>query len=151
MEALKQFSTQTFSSLKIRNYRLYFIGQGLSQVGSWMQIVALGWLVLTLTDSGTQLGVMLAFRFFPQLVGGPFGGIPADWYSKRTILLVTQSASALVAFAIGTLVFTYTITICMLYGFALVLGVINLFDNPTRQVFVHEMVDLKNTPLNSTH
>ncbi|OGG55826.1 hypothetical protein A3D71_00575 [Candidatus Kaiserbacteria bacterium RIFCSPHIGHO2_02_FULL_55_20] len=154
MEALKQFSTQTFSSLKIRNYRLYFIGQGLSQVGSWMQIVALGWLVLTLTDSGTQLGIILAFRFFPQLVGGPFGGIPADRYSKRTILLVTQSASALVAFAIGTLVFTNVITMWMLYAFALILGVINLFDHPTRQVFVHEMVGPENlrnaVTLNST-
>ena len=154
MEALKEFSAQTFSSLKVPNYRLYFIGQGLSQVGSWMQIVALGWLVLTLTDSGTQLGVMLAFRFFPQLVGGPFGGIPADRYSKRNVLLVTQSASALVAFAIGTLVFTDAITMWMLYGFALVLGVINLFDNPTRQVFVHEMVGPENlrnaVTLNST-
>src|SRR3989338_7029730 len=154
MEALKEFSAQTFSSLKVPNYRLYFIGQGLSQVGSWMQIVALGWLVLTLTDSGTQLGIILAFRFFPQLVGGPFGGIPADRYSKRTILLVTQSASALVAFAIGTLVFTNVITMWMLYAFALILGVINLFDHPTRQVFVHEMVGPENlrnaVTLNST-
>ncbi len=154
MESLKQLSEQTFSSLKIRNYRFYFIGQGLSQVGSWMQIVALGWLVLVLTGSGTQLGAILAFRFFPQLFGGPFGGIFADRYSKRHVLLVTQLASALVALAMAALVFGQLMTVWMLYAFALILGVINLFDNPTRQAFVHEMVGpehLRNAvTLNST-
>lgn len=143
-----------FSSLRIRNYRLYFIGQGLSQIGSWMQIVALGWLVLVLTGSGTQLGAILAFRFFPQLFGGPFGGIFADRYSKRHVLLVTQLASALVALAMAVLVFGESMTVWMLYAFALMLGVINLFDNPTRQAFVHEMVgpgNLRNAvTLNST-
>src|SRR3989344_3342247 len=154
MEIIKELGQKIFSSLRIRNYRLYFIGQGLSQIGSWMQIVALGWLVLTLTGSGTQLGTILAFRFFPQLFGGPFGGFFADRFPKRNVLLVTQSASALLALTISVLVFTNTMTVWMLYAFALILGVINLFDNPTRQAFVHEMVGpeyLRNAvTLNST-
>ena len=62
---IRRYGRETFASLKIRNYRLYFIGQGISQCGTWMQVVALGWLVLTLTGSGTQLGTVLALQFLP--------------------------------------------------------------------------------------
>ena len=154
MGLIRYYGQRTFASLGIRNYRLYFFGQGLSQIGTWMQIVALGWYVFVLTGSGTQLGILLAFRFFPQLVGGPFGGIAADYFSKRKVLLVTQSLLALIAFLIAILVFTETMQVWMVYLLAFLIGAVNTVDNPTRQTFVHEMVGpdkLRNAvALNST-
>ena len=154
MGFIRRYSQRTFASLGIRNYRLYFFGQGLSQIGTWMQIVAIGWYVFVLTGSPTQLGVVLAFRFFPQLVGGPFGGIPADYFSKRKVLLVTQSLLAVIAFLIALLVFTETMQLWMVYVLALLIGAVNVVDNPTRQTFLHEMVgpdNLRNAvALNST-
>jgi MFS family permease len=143
-----------FASLKIRNYRLYFIGQGLSHGGNWMQIVGLGWLVLQLTGSGTALGSILAVRFTPMLLGGPFAGIIVDRFNKRHILYVTQTTFALLALFLSGLVFTGTIQIWMLFVFAFVYGLVDAIDNPTRQTFVHEMVgrdNLRNAvTLNST-
>ncbi len=144
MKALKQFSTQTFSSLKVRNYRLYFIGQGFSHVGNWMQTVGLGWLVLQITGSGTALGTVLAFRFMPMLLGGPFAGIIVDRFNKRHILYVTQSSFAILALLLAFLVYTDFIQIWMLFAFALAFGIIDAVDNPTRQTFVHEMVGREN-------
>ena len=154
MEALKQFSTQTFSSLKVRNYRLYFIGQGFSHAGNWMQVVGLGWLVLQLTGSGTMLGIVGAFRFAPMLLGGPFAGIIVDRFDKRRILYVTQSSFAIVSLALAFLVYTDLIQIWMLFVSAVLFGLIDVIDNPTRQTFVHEMVGQENlrnaVTLNST-
>lgn len=154
MEAIKEFGSQTFSSLKIRNYRLYFLGQGLSQCGNWMQIVALGWLVLELTGSGVALGIVGAFRFAPMLLGGPFAGIVVDRFNKRRILFVTQSLFALIALVLSVLVYTDTIRIWILFVSAVVYGLVDVVDNPTRQVFVHEMVGRENlrnaVTLNST-
>ena len=154
MNAFYAYGAQTFASLAIRNYRLFFFGQGVSQVGTWMQIVALVWLVLTLTGSGTQLGVVLAFRFFPMLALGPFGGIPADYFSKRHVLILTQSLLALIAFTLGFIVFVGIADLWVIYVLAFLIGVVNVVDNPTRQTFIHEMVGpghLRNAvALNST-
>jgi len=154
MEALKQFSTQTFSSLKVRNYRLYFIGQGFSHAGNWMQVVGLGWLVLQLTGSGTMLGIVGAFRFAPMLLGGPFAGIIVDRFDKRRILYVTQSSFAIVSLTLAFLVYTDLIQVWMLFVSAVLFGLIDVIDSPTRQTFVHEMVgrdNLRNAvTLNST-
>lgn len=154
MTPLKQFSEQTFSSLKIHNYRLYFIGQAFSHAGNWMQTVALSWLVLQLTGSGTALGLVLAFRFLPMLVGGPFAGAIVDRFDKRTILYVTQSAFAILALALSILVYTGQIEVWMLFVFAFIYGCFDVVDNPTRQTFVHEMVGRDNirnaVTLNST-
>lgn len=154
MNAIKTFGHQMFSSLKIRNYRLYFIGQGLSHGGNWMQIVALSWLVLQLTGSGVALGSVLAFRFAPMLFGGPFAGMIVDRFDKRRILYVTQSLFASLALILAVLVFTDTIRIWMLFFFAVVYGLVDVIDNPTRQTFVHEMVGRENlrnaVTLNST-
>lgn len=154
MQAIRSFGHQTFSSLKIRNYRLYFIGQGLSQCGNWMQIVALGWLVLQLTGSGTLLGVVGAFRFAPMLFGGPFAGIIVDKFEKRRILYITQSLFALTALVLSVLIFTDAIRVWMLFVTALVYGFIDVIDNPARQTFVHGMVGRDNirnaVTLNST-
>jgi MFS family permease len=154
MDSIKAFGESTFGSLKIRNYRLYFIGQGISLCGTWMQTVALGWLVLELTGSGVQLGGILAAQYLPVLVGGLFAGAIVDSFDKRRILYVTQSALALLALVISTLVFTHLIQVWMVYVFAFMLGLASAVDNPARQTFVHEMVGrdyLRNAvTLNST-
>src|SRR3989338_4427180 len=154
METFKEFSSQTFSSLKVRNYRLYFIGQAFSHVGNWMQVVGLGWLVLQLTGSGTMLGVVGAFRFTPMLLGGLFAGIIVDKFDKRRILYVTQSSFAIVSLALAFLVYTDLIQIWMLFISAVLFGLIDVIDNPTRQTFFHEMVGPENlrnaVTLNST-
>ena len=140
MERIKKFGHKTFSSLKIRNYRLYFIGQSISMSGTWMQTVAQGWLVLQLTHSGAQLGSVVALQFLPMLIAGPWGGLIADRFNKRRILYYTQSASGLLALGISILVFSGTIQIWMVYVFALCLGIVRIFDDPARQTFVSELV-----------
>ena len=154
MHAIKEFSEKTFSSLAIRNYRIYFFGQAISQSGTWMQVVATGWLVLVLTGSGTVLGTVLALMFLPLLVGAPWGGLLVDRLDKRRILFWTQSSLGVLSFLISILVFTGTIQIWMVYIFALCMGVVKVFDNPARQTFISEMVGnehIKNAvSLNST-
>ena len=98
---LMAFGVTTFSSLTIRNFRLYFIGQGISITGTWMQGVGLAWLVLHLTGSGTALGVVAALQCAPILVIGAWGGAIAERVSKRRLLIITQSALGLFALAIG--------------------------------------------------
>ncbi len=145
---------QTFSSLKIRNYRLYFIGQAISLSGTWMQTIAQDWLVLQLTHSGTQLGIVSAFQFLPILIFGPWGGIIADRFSKRKILYFTQTISGILALLLGALVITNNVQIWMIYIFASILGMVNVINSPTVQTFVPEMVgkeQLQNAvSLNST-
>jgi MFS family permease len=127
-------------SLRNRNYRLYFWGQLLSMMGTWMQTVALAFLVLKLTGSGTDLGLATAARFIPIFVFGPFGGLIADRLDKRRVLYVTQTLSALVAGIFALLIGLGVIEMWMVYLLALVLGCINVFDNPARQSFIAEMV-----------
>lgn len=140
MEALWAFGEQTFASLKIRNYRLYFIGIGLSHIGTWMQTVALGWLVLELTGSGTQLGSILAFRFAPLFFGSIAAGIIVDSFDKRHLLYLTQAISVVLALVMSVLVFTGSIEMWMVYVVAVLFGLVDVVDRPTRQTFVHEMV-----------
>lgn len=140
MNALRRFTNKTFSSLKVRNYKLYFIGHVFSQSGSWMQTVALGWLVLDLTKSGTQLGTIVALQFIPLLLLGPWGGLAADMYSKRNILYGTQVGFAAIIFTVSALIFTDSIQIWMLYVISFLLGIVRVFDVPARQTFVSELV-----------
>ncbi len=130
----------TFASLKIRNYRLYFIGQAISLSGTWMQTIAQDWLVLQITHSGTQLGIVSAFQFLPILILGPWGGVIADRFSKRKILYVTQVVSAILALTLGLLVAFGLVQIWMVYLLALGLGMVNVINSPTVQTFVPEMV-----------
>lgn len=138
--SVTQFGRNTFVSLQIRNYRLYFTGQGVALSGTWMQTVAQGWLVLELTGSGTKLGLLVALQFLPMLLLGPWGGLVADRLDKRKILYVTQGAMGALALVLSILVFTHTITLFGLYAFGLALGFVRLFDNPARQTFVSELV-----------
>jgi MFS family permease len=131
---------QMISSLRQRNYRLFFFGQLISVIGTWMQTVAQSFLVLDLTHSGTQLGLTLAVRFLPIFVFGPLGGLFADRMDKRRVLLVTQTLSGLLAGAFAILIATGSIRLWIVYLLALALGFVNVFDNPARQSFISEMV-----------
>lgn len=136
--AIKQ---RTFASLKIRNYRLYFFGQGISAAGTWMQTVALGWLALELTGSGTQLGGIIALQFLPILLFGAWGGVISDSFDRRKTIICLQSAFAILAFILGVLVLTGLIQVWMLYVFALSYGFVRAIDEPVRSSFISEMVD----------
>jgi MFS family permease len=129
-----------FSSLRTRNYRLFAAGQVVSNTGSWMQRVAQDWLVLQLTHgSGTALGITTGLQFFPMLFS-MWGGMVADRYPKRRILMATQAAMGGLALILGVLALTGTVAIWHVYALALLLGVITMVDNPTRQSFAVEMV-----------
>lgn len=140
MDRFRAFRQQTFSSLHIRNYRLYAIGQGISLSGTWMETIGQGLLVLKLTGSGTALGFVVALQTLPILLLGPFGGVVADRFPKRNILYVTQIALGLQGLLLGVLIATGEIRLWMVYVLAVGVGLVNVVDNPTRQTFVLEMV-----------
>ena len=137
---LRQYSHETFSSLYVRNYRLYYIGQIISTSGTFMQSVAQAWLVLELTHSGTALGIAIALQYLPILILGPYGGVIADRFSKRKILYFTQSISGVLALILGVLVATSLVKVWMVYVLAVCLGLVTVFDNPTRQTLYIELV-----------
>ncbi|MCL4528286.1 MAG: MFS transporter [Chloroflexi bacterium] len=137
---LREHSHETFTSLYVRNYRLYYIGQIISTSGTFMQSVAQAWLVLKLTNSGTALGITTALQYVPILFLGPYGGVIADRFSKRKILYLTQSISGILALILGALVATNLVEVWMVYVLAFGLGMVNVFDNPARQTFYIELV-----------
>jgi MFS family permease len=140
MDSIRNYGRETFASLSIHNYRLYFFGQGISLCGTWMQTVALGWLMLQLTGSGIALGNVLAVQYLPIFLGAFFAGSVVDRFEKRRILYVTQSTLAILALGLSILVFSGAVQVWMVYLFALLMGTASSVDNPTRQTFVHEMV-----------
>lgn len=140
MSAARQFSERTFAALKVRNFRLYFIGQLISVSGTWMQSVAQGWLILQMTGSAIGLGIAIALQYVPMLLFGTYGGLIVDRRQKRHILYLTQSSAGVLALALGILVSTHHVTVALVYMLAALLGVVNLFDVPARQAFVQEMV-----------
>jgi len=132
---------RTFAALSTRNFRLYFLGQLVSISGTWMQSVAMGWLILTLThNSLIHLSANLALQYLPMLLFGVYGGVVADRCDKRKILYCTQASAGALALVLGVLVSTHHATVPAIYAVALALGVVNLFDVPARQAFVQEMV-----------
>lgn len=133
------FSHRTFSALKKRNFRLYFIGQSFSLAGTWMQAVAQSWLMLHLTGSGTALGIVGALQYGPTLFLGPYAGILADRLPKRRILFVTQGLMGVIALALGVAVARGTATAGLVYALAGVLGLVTAVDYPTRQSFLYEL------------
>jgi MFS family permease len=132
----------TFSSLSIRNYRIYATGAFVSNIGTWMGRVAQDWLVLTeLTrHSSTALGIVTGLQFLPFLLLAPWAGVIADRYPKRVILAITQTALALSSLVLGLLAITGTAQLWMVYGVALFTGLATAVDNPARQTFVSELV-----------
>lgn len=131
-----------FRSLTHRNYRIWFIGALVSNVGAWMQATAQNWVVLTeLTDNDAfAVGITMALQFAPQLLLVPITGLIADRFDRRKILMVTQSALMLLGLALGLLLILGHAELWHLYGFALALGLVNAVDNPARQTFVSDLV-----------
>ncbi|HEX6501310.1 MAG TPA: MFS transporter [Micromonosporaceae bacterium] len=130
----------TFASLRIRNYRIYAFGQLVSNTGAWVQRIAQDWLVLSITGSATAVGLTTALQFLPTLLFGLFGGVLADRYPKRRLLLATQLGIASTASVLACLTLTDRVQAWHVYVVAFVLGCVTAVDNPTRQSFVNEMV-----------
>lgn len=129
-----------FSSLSVRNYRLFAAGQIVSLTGTWMQMTTQDWLVLALGGGGTALGVTLALQFSPMLLLGLYAGVVVDRSDKRLLLLLTQSSSAVLALAMCVLVTTGAVNLPLVYVFATLVGTVAAVDTPARQAFVSEMV-----------
>ena len=137
----------TFASLANRNYRRYVSGQAVSLIGTWMQTVAQSWLVLTMTNSATTVGVLIAVQTLPILVLGPYGGGVADRGNKRKLMIGLQSMMGVLALVLGLLTVTHVVAVWEVFVLAAALGLNNTFENPARQTFVLEMVgpkDLRN-------
>jgi len=137
---VKAYTSGTFRSLRVGNYRLYFYGQLVSTSGTWMQTLAVGWLVLRITRSGFDVGLVTALQFLPMLLISSYGGVIADRRDKRKTLLVTQSGMALCAAGLAAITLGGVVQLWMIYGLTFLSGVFNAVDNPVRQSFVSEMV-----------
>jgi MFS family permease len=135
-----RWASRAFSPLSVRNFRLYFIGQTVSVSGTWMQRIAQSWLVLELTNSGTAIGLVTAVQFLPMLFLAPLGGVVADRFDKRRLIIVTQVLAALLAAILGALVVLHLVQLWMVYVLAGALGLVSSVDTPARQIFVLEMV-----------
>src|SRR5262245_20320622 len=131
---------QGLSAFKHRNYRLFFFGQLISVIGTWMQTTAQAWLVTDLTSSEFRVALVAVFQFLPVLFLSLVGGMIADRLPKRNLLVATQIASALLAAILAVLVWTDRVELWQVYLLALCLGIVNSFDLPARQSFVVEMV-----------
>ncbi len=130
-------------ALRHRNFRLYFIGQGISLIGTWMQGTATGWMVYRLTDSAFILGVAGFAGQLPAFLFAPLAGVAADRWDRRKLLIVTQVLAMAQALALATLTFTKTIAVWHILSLSFLLGLINTFDVPGRQTFILDMVDDK--------
>src|SRR3954463_1062027 len=130
-----------FQSLKVRNYRLFATGQVVSLSGTWMQRVAQDWLVLDLShNSGTAIGITTGLQFAPVLLFGLWGGVIADRYNKRRVLVMTQIAMGVLALALGMLDASGAAQLWHVYVLAFALGIATAIDSPVRQSFVTELV-----------
>ncbi|MEO9224621.1 MAG: MFS transporter [Acidimicrobiales bacterium] len=133
-------SVGTFASLKFRNFRLFFGGQLISQVGNWLTMIAQTLLVLKLTNSGIAIGVLAACQFAPVLIFGPWAGLIADRSDKRKLLMIVQTLAMLQSFALASLAFMHHTPLIPIFAVALFGGFTTAFDNPSRRAFVTEMV-----------
>lgn len=131
---------RSFDSLSVPNYRRYFGGQIVSLSGNWMQMVAEIWLILSLTGSGVMVGMTTALQFLPILLFGAWGGLLADRFDKRRLLIVTQAVMALPALILFAIVTAGTVQPWMVLALVFFRGSVNAIDNPTRQSFAIEMV-----------
>lgn len=135
----------SFPAFKSRNYQLYFAGQLISLVGTWLQIVAEGWLVFELTNSAFWVGLDAAMATIPVLFLSLFGGVIVDRYPKKHILFFTQSASMILALILGILAVTHVVTVWEIITLSFLLGVVNAIDSPARQAYVTELVDKRSS------
>ena len=154
MTRIRAFGADTFRSLRGRNFRLFFVGQIVSQTGTWMQMVAIGLLVLALTDSGVAVGLVTAAQFLPILVLGAWGGVLADRRDRHTLLLVMNAIGAVVAASFAVVVLTDRAALWSIYVLTFAAGTVTALENPTRRAFVTDLVADADVPnavgLNST-
>lgn len=132
---------QTFRALRSRDFRLYFMGQGVSVIGSWMQMIAMSWLVYRLTDSPFLLGLITFSTQFPTMILTPLGGVYIDRCDKRRLLVVTQALLMLQALALAALTLAHVIAVWQIVLLSALMGVVNAFDMPGRQSFIVETID----------
>ena len=140
-------TTATFAALENPNFRRYYAGQSVSLIGTWMQMTAMGWLVLSLTGSSTKLGLVIALQTLPVLLLGAYGGVIADRVDKRRLMIILQAAMGVQALVLGVLTVTHEIQFWQVGALAALLGLNNAFENPARQSFILEIVgpqDLRN-------
>ncbi|SFN97928.1 Predicted arabinose efflux permease, MFS family [Pseudonocardia ammonioxydans] len=145
--AVRSFSERTFAALSGRNYRLWFGGQSISLIGTWMQSVGQSWLVYELTGSAAVLGTVVAIQTLPTLLLGPYAGVWADRLDRRRLMIGLQTLMGLQALALAVLTLTGAVVLWHVYVLAAVLGLNKAFENPARQAFVQELVgrdDLRN-------
>src|SRR5579884_1990054 len=128
--------TRTFRALRVPNYRLFWIGQLISQTGTWMQNTALAWFVLHVTRSPLAFGTLTTVQLMPMLFLPLFGGVLADRFPKRQLLVVTQSVMLLAALLLALLTSAGLITLPLMYVLTAATGIANAVDNPTRNAFV---------------
>jgi MFS family permease len=134
---------RTFRAFKSRNYRLYFMGQSVSLIGTWMQKTAVSWVIYTLTHSTFMLGLTLFASLFPSFLFSLIGGVVSDRYNRYRVLLTTQVASLIQALLLAILILLKHYAVWEILSLSVVLGIINAFDVPARQSLVYEMVDDK--------
>jgi MFS family permease len=133
----------TFRAFRNRNYALYFGGQSISQIGTWMQRTGVYWIIFTLTHSSLMLGVTVFATQFPSFLLSLYGGIVSDRYNRYKILLITQTASMVQAILLAVLILTKHNVVWEILSLSVILGIINAFDVPVRQPLVHELVNDK--------
>ncbi|MEE9904106.1 MFS transporter [Chlorobium sp.] len=138
---LKERALSAFPAFRSRNFRLYFVGQIVSMIGTWLQMVAQGWLVLEMTGSAFQVGVTAAASSLPTLFLSLIGGVIVDRYNRKTILLWTQGASMLLAFVLGIFTLTGAVTVPIIIALAFLLGCVAAVATPAIQAFLSEMVE----------
>src|SRR6202012_4636469 len=140
-ETIKGF--RTFRAFKSRNYRLFFTGQSVSLIGTWMQKTAVSWVIYSLTHSTFMLGLTLFASLFPSFIFSLIGGVVSDRYDRYKVLLTTQIASLIQAVLLAVLILLKHYAVWEILTLSVILGIINAFDVPARQSLVYEMVENK--------
>ncbi len=140
MTRVRRAGRTTFAALAVPNYRRYIGGQSISLIGTWMQMTAQSWLVLTLTHSSTALGLIIALQTLPVLLLAPYGGVIADRIDKRRLMIALQGAMGLQALTLGVLTVAGVVQVWEIGALAALLGLNNAFENPSRQSFMLELV-----------
>ena len=140
---MNDFLKNIFRALKFRNFRLFFIGQSISLIGTWMQSIAMSWLVYRMTGSALLLGIVAFSSQIPTFILSPFAGVFADRYNRHRIVIVTQTLSMIQAFILAYLTLAGKIQVWQIIALGLFLGCINAVDIPTRQSFLIDMVEKK--------
>ena len=133
----------TFRAFRNRNYKLYFSGQSVSLIGTWMQRTAVYWLVYTQTHSTFMLGLAVFATQFPSFIFSPLGGVVSDRYNRYRVTIITQTASMIQAFLLAALVIFTHYTVWEIFAISVILGIINAFDLPARQSMLNDMVEKK--------